>query len=540
MGWFSKKTKSEKIAVNTPRIPKSTPKIQSPLNYGNYTDLFSDVGMGVLDSFTGNKFLGGFGKTKIYVDGTIDYYTLRVRSKQLYIDNLYAAGLINRLVFNSINTGLKLQIDPKNQILGVDPDELQEWTEETETVFQLWGDDPLLVDWKKEEDFDLLQWTVYLTAKLSGDCLIVLRVVKPHNLPVIQVIDGRHVVTPIKTGGKNIKNGIEFDSKDRIVAYWVDNKRIPAFGEKSGRRIAWMVYGTKKLIDHSRGIPLISCALQALREVDRYTDSELRASFLNSVMTAWIKRDPNSIGSIQPFGRAAMQNESLDVQNSEGDSKTSNFAFYNPGVMLDKLAPGEEPVSFDTKRPNLNFTEFTRAMLAAVAWGIGLPPEIYFLEFKNNFSASRQASNEFNSFLKMDRDFFAKQFCQPYYKEWLSAYAIAGKTVMPGYVESLRDPTQWETRSAWQSSRWIGVSRPSVDPFKEIQAYGAAVDYNFMSTSDAILELRGDDFDKVLARKKSEQDKINANLEPSIEEDNDAIQHEEIPDIRQLISEGKK
>lgn len=514
MGWFSrKKSKSEKptIAINIPQIPSQTTN-KKTMNLGNYQDLFGD-GTGILDSFTGSKYSGGYGKTKIYVDGTIDYYLLRIRSKQLYIENLYAAGLINRLMHNTINIGLKLQADPKNSILGIDPDELQQWTDDIETRFELWGNDPLLVDYRKSEDLAFLQQTVYLTAKLSGDCLVVLRTLKPHDLPVIQVIDGRHVQTPIAVNSpKNIKNGIEFDSKDRAIAYWVNNKRIPAFGEKSKRRIAWMVYGTKKLIDHTRGIPLLACALQALREVDRYTDSELRASFLNSILTAWIKRT-DTPGTPTPFGRAAITNQDVDVENSDGSTKESSLSYYMPGVMMDKLAPGEEPVSYDTKRPNLNFGDFIKIILSAVAWGQGLPPEIYFLEFKNNFSASRQASNEFNTFLKMERSNFSKQFCNPYYQEWLSGYALSGKTIMPGYIEALRDPSQWEMRNAWQSSRWIGISRPSVDPFKEIQAYELAVESGFMSTSDAILELRGDDFDKVLARRKSEQEKINEALE---------------------------
>ncbi len=503
---FSQKIKS------SPQSPKKA-IVKNPQNF---EDIFSS---GILESFSGNKFEGGFGKTRIYVDGTIDYNMLRWRSTQLYIENLYAKGLINRLVINSINTGLKLQANPVNEIIGMEEDQLQEWSEDIEARFSLWNEDPLLVDYQNENDFATLQWIIYLHAKLSGDVLVVAKVVKPFMLPQIQVIDGRHVKTPfnVDTKNKTIKNGIEFDSQNRIVAYWVQNKRIPAFGEKSKRRIAWMVYGTKKLIDHTRGIPLLACALQALREVDRYTDSELRASFLNSIFAAWIKRT-DTVGQMPQFGRAAVTNQDVDATNPDGTVKTSTFSQYLPGVLLDKLEAGEEPVSFDSKRPNLNFGEFVKVILAGVAWGNGLPPEIYMLEFKNNFSASRQASNEFKTFLNADRAFFGKQFCKPYYDEWLTDYALLGKTVMPGYLESIRDPMQWEMKNAWRKARWIGVSRPSVDPLKEINAFVGAVDNNFMSTSDAIMELRGDDFDKVIRRKASEQAKIDEMLGSDPEE----------------------
>jgi hypothetical protein len=57
------------------------------------------------ESLTGDKFAGGFGATKVF---TPDYWTLRQRSEQLFHENLYARGLIRRLVTNEINTGLTL------------------------------------------------------------------------------------------------------------------------------------------------------------------------------------------------------------------------------------------------------------------------------------------------------------------------------------------------------------------------------------------------------------------------------------------------
>lgn len=51
--------------------------------------------------FNGEKFPGGFGITNIF---TTDYWTLRVRSEQLFKDNLYAKGLIRRLITNEISS----------------------------------------------------------------------------------------------------------------------------------------------------------------------------------------------------------------------------------------------------------------------------------------------------------------------------------------------------------------------------------------------------------------------------------------------------
>jgi hypothetical protein len=45
----------------------------------------------------GSKFAGGFGVTELLL---ADYWTLRQRSSQLFEQNLYARGLIRRLVTN--------------------------------------------------------------------------------------------------------------------------------------------------------------------------------------------------------------------------------------------------------------------------------------------------------------------------------------------------------------------------------------------------------------------------------------------------------
>jgi len=45
--------------------------------------------------YDGGKFFGGFGATQIQ---EVDYWTLRLRSAQLFNENLYARGLVRRLI----------------------------------------------------------------------------------------------------------------------------------------------------------------------------------------------------------------------------------------------------------------------------------------------------------------------------------------------------------------------------------------------------------------------------------------------------------
>ena len=109
-------------------------------------------GMG--EAWGGDKFLGGFGITKNYE--VVDHWLLRKRSKQLFTENLYARGLIRRLLTNEINKGLALEATPDAEILGLDREQLATWSENTERRASIWGKNPDLCDYRGARTFGAL------------------------------------------------------------------------------------------------------------------------------------------------------------------------------------------------------------------------------------------------------------------------------------------------------------------------------------------------------------------------------------------------
>lgn len=466
---------------------------------------------------TGSKFLGGFGETELL---TADYWTLRARSSQLFETNLYARGLIRRLVTNEIAVGLHLEATPTEKLLGFEEDELADWAEDVETRFALWQSDSWLCDHTEQMSFGSLQVAARMEALISGDVLVVLRQFQPTQLPRVQLVKGSAVQSPIfKPGtglaqGHRVEHGVELDAMGRQVAYWVTqrdgtSKRLPAWGEKSGRRIAWLLYGTEKRLDDVRGKPLLALVLQSLREIDRYRDSTQRKAVINSMLAAFVKKSTPTPGA-RPFGAGAQRKSVIEVA---GDSATPEPRRFNmieliPGMVIDELQPGEEPVPYPSHGTDERFGDFEEAIIQTIAWANSIPPEILRLAFSSNYSASQAAINEFKIYLNTVRTFFGENFCQPIYAEWLLAMVLVGKVQALGLLEAWRDSSKYDVFAAWVSCDWSGNIKPAVDLSKLVNGYKLLVSEGWITRDRASRELTGTKYSQNVKKLRLENEEL--------------------------------
>lgn len=464
--------------------------------------------------FDGEKFPGGFGATQLY---TLDYWTMRARSAQLFTENLYARGLIRRLVTNEINTGLTPEAAPDEQILGLEEDSLNDWTEVTENRFGLWGKSPTVCDWKHEATWGGLQRQARMEALICGDVLVVLRQNPRTRLPMVQLVSGNDVQTPwgerprLRTG-HYIKHGVEFDAVGRVAAFWVKQsdgsfKRLPAWGEKSGRRLAWLVYGTERRLDDVRGQPLLALVLQSLKEIDRYRDSTQRKAVINSILALFIKKSIDKPGTL-PLTGGAVKREQADVSDgtTAGTPRKFNINQYIPGMVIDELQEGEEPVTKGGEGTDVNFGTFEEAIIQAVAWANEIPPEILRLAFSNNYSASQAAINEFKIYLNRVWSEWGETFCSPVYVEWLISEALLGKTNAPGLLAAWRDPSRHDEFAAWVSVDWYGSIKPSTDMLKQAKGSKVLVDQCWSTNAREARITTGTKFSKNVKRVRRENE----------------------------------
>ena len=475
---------------------------------------------GVVSNFWGGeKFPGGFGPTQIHIP---DYWALRERSTQLFADNLYARGLIRRLVTNEINTGLQLQAEPNDELIeSLSEEEAEAWAESVENRFEIWATTPALCDYEGKRTWAKLQEEARREALIEGDILIVLKQDRRTGLPQVLLIRGGRVMTPLKrSGDRSIFWGVELDDRGREVAYHVrsgkgvglglESTRIPAFGPKSKKRMAWLMCGSDKRMDSVRGMPLLGLVLQSMKELDRYRDSEQRAATVNSLLAMFIEKGEDKPGT-RPMSAGAIRRAVVSGDaDSTGAVREFNIGEQIPGVVFEELQQGETPHSFTTTRPNVNYPIFEKAVIQAIAWANEVPPEILTLAFNANYSASKAAINEFKAYIMRVRAEFGATFCQPIYTEWLVAEVLADRLAAPGLLEARRNPLSYVEAGAWLRAVWAGPVKPSVDLGKDVKAYLEAIDANLISATRASEDLFGVRHMTVLKRRTRELKAVRA------------------------------
>lgn len=422
-------------------------------------------------------------------DTVDDLETLRARSRDMARNTPLATGAIGTVVQNVVGTGLTLQAKPDWEAVGrnVSAEEADAWTAQVEREFRLWAEGTDC-DLTRTQNFYGLQGLVFRSALESGDVFVTLPMVGPAN-PYelrVQVVEADRVESP--TGLKEIKgnkviSGVEKDANGAPVAYHIlrnhpgstegikrEFDRIPAFGKdfggRRGRRNVLHIFERTRP-GQTRGVPYLAPVIEPLKQLDKYTESELMAAVVASLLTVFVKSESGD-GFAPPAGEQA----------SDAEVKLGT------GTIVD-LAPGEDITTVAPNRPNTAFDPFTQAILRQIGVALGLPFEVLIKHFTASYSAARAALLEAWRFFRLRREFLAQMFCAPVYEAWLEEAIARGRVDAPGFFD---DPA---IRRAYLQAEWIGDSPGQIDPVKEVQAAEKRLQIGVSTLADETLLLTG-------------------------------------------------
>ena len=236
------------------------------------------------------------------------------------------------------------------------------------------------------------------------------------------------------------------------------------------------------------------------------------------MIALFIKKTTDKLSS-SPLAKAFLNKEKTTVNgNAAEPPRKFNTASMMPGVVMDQLQEGEEPVTFNhSQASDPNYGAFESAIVQGLAWANEIPPEILQLAFSNNYSASQAAINEFKIYLNKERTKFGDEVCQPIYIEWLLSESLLRKITTPGLLVSWRDPSKYDIFNAWLLCDWSGAIKPSTDIKKQAQGYELLLKNGLVTRRRSARELTGTKYSKNVELLKIENQKLADALTPLLE-----------------------
>jgi lambda family phage portal protein len=442
------------------------------------------------------------GSTKEDIDDNLDL--LRQRSRDLYMGTPLATGALKTTRTNVVGSGLKLNAQIDYEFIGLTAEEADAWETKVEREFSLWADS-VHCDAQRMNNFYELQQLAFLAWLMSGECFVLLPLIKRPNMPYdlrVYVIEADRVCTPTdKKYSDDIINGVEVGKYGEVMAYYIAQKhplavnigkqewvRVPAFGKETGRpNILHLMEAERP--EQRRGVPILAPVIEALKQLGRYTEAELMAAVVSGMYTVFIKSETPNVDV--PFGEVIPEEARID------DIDENSYELGNGAIIA--LSDNEDIKEANPGRPNTAFDGFVTSVCRQIGAALEIPYELLLKNFTASYSASRAALLEAWKMFKMRRAWLATDFCQPIYEEWLSEAVAKGRIYAPGFFS---DPM---VRKAYCGAEWNGPSQGQIDPLKEVNAAAKRVQEGFSTRTRETQELTGGDFFRNLSLRVREE-----------------------------------
>lgn len=458
----------------------------------------------------------------------VDYYELAARAYTLVTTNEYARTMIVRLSEFVVGTGLRLHPNPSRNLLkrlfNIDlPEDF------SKNIQELWGlfETDKNVSITKDQTIHKMAKAIYYNGLIAGDVLVVNRI--KNGCLEQQLINGMSVKSSrcVSESGNKVIDGVEIDGNEKPVGYYIiDKDGIEQYikaRDSKGRLIAWLVPCGIKKLNSPRSYSIIGATMQKLHKIGQYSNSEVMAAETNAKFAAWIEQDKESSG-VNPIKNIPgidriLKNQGVEVPESgTGDGGVIQQRFRDSlkriasGLFI-HMPKGQKLNSFDTKRPNVNHTQFVDGSMKYITASSGVPFEVCLMQFSNNFSASRAALKMFEVILQNNRQFsIIDYYYQPTYERFFELECLKGYVYAPKYLELKNDDSYLD--NAYTKAKWVGVKIPHIDEVKEVNAVLSKLKGG-LTTFEQSLEDLGitQDFDSIIERRKIEEEKIRkANL----------------------------
>ena len=329
------------------------------------------------------------------VDGFLDegIYDLQTRCEELARNNLVARSAIESRNTHEVGTGLfpQSRIKPvRGFVTKPQAEVINSTIDQIVLRWSMYG-----VDESRIFTLPMFERIVNRSYATYGEAFI-LHGQAPYMGPIgcaMELVHPTRVETPPEEySNPNVRLGVKYDSKNRVLGYYVrtrdpdDHKRFehkyefyPRWDETGQCRMAHIF--DPAFPGQSRGIPWLAAAMNRMKDLDDFWEAEL----INKQVEAC-------------FGLAVTggSKDKSPYELAEGNSAERNSA----GDRIEELSPGTinyfdedaEIKTIDPQRPGSTFAPFIELSLRSIAGSINMPYELLAKNFfRTTYSSGRLA-----------------------------------------------------------------------------------------------------------------------------------------------------
>lgn len=402
-----------------------------------------------------------------HVDISPDLPMLRDRSRDQMRNAPVALGALNTDVLHVVGTGLSYTPAIDAARLGITEERAQAWMQDTKWRFKAWADSTDC-DYRRQLDFYSQVELAYRSWKESGDCFVLTPMVERNGEKqlALQLIEADRVCNPRgQQDSSSLQDGVVLDSETGtpVAIHVAKNHPGDLRGVNEWAEVQLRGKGTDRrnvlhLMDvlrpgQVRGVPWIAPIIEPLKQLQKWSDSELNAAVVTSIFAVFMEMDAEGFSDIYDDDAASQIVNNAQKWSGKMDS----------GKAIN-LMPGEKAHMVTPGRPNPEFDPFWNATVRQIGMALGMPHEVLTMHFQSSYTAARGALLMAWRGFSQRREKIAKIMCQPVLELWLANEVSVGRISCPGFFADRN------IRAAWCASMWTGDGPGSVDPLKEVTA----------------------------------------------------------------------
>jgi lambda family phage portal protein len=378
---------------------------------------------------------------------------IRARARDLERNSDIAQSVVRAYRRNVIGKGFTLQAKTSNPDLN----------NQIERVWKVWCK-AQNCDVTGTQSFNQILRMAVERKKVDGGVLILKRYTAGGPVPLaLQAIEVDELdttqVTP-KTRGNKVVGGIEYNSYNKAVGYYIRQYDIEGFQIQDAIYVQAkdvIFYFSKNRPSQIREISDLTPTVTRIRDINEFITAVSVKERIAACLSAFIEKATPSGGGL---GRSANMDSTTAEKIDYSGKRLS------PGMIME-TNPGEKVTVVDPKNAGGDAAAFLKLQQGLIGAGQGLSYEATSRDMSmTNYSSARQGMIEDDGTYEEEIELIRDKLMSEIYESFVISGYLAGVFNMPGF---------WDKKQDYLAHLWVKAPKPWIDPLKESAANKTAL-----------------------------------------------------------------